>query len=93
MWLLSLGEMGDAFDAADFHREASDDVGRKRADRIGADPGMDIDVVEADAGIDVDELVQHWDWKAKRQADDVDHEIMQIVGALGGSAANYQRER
>ena len=54
------GDGGDPFDAADFHRAVNDAVDRERADHIGADLGIDVDVVEADADIDFDELVKHW---------------------------------
>ena len=54
---------------------------------------MDIDVVEKDEDVDFDELVKHWDLNMKRQADEVNYEIMKIVGTLGGNVFQYRRER
>ena len=52
---------------------------------------MDIDVVEKDEDVDVDELVRHRDLSMKRQADEVNNEIMQIVGTLGGNVTKYRQ--
>ena len=86
------GDGGDAFDTTDFHHEVNDEIDKDRADRIAIDPGMDIDVVEKDDDVDVDKLVKHWDFNTERQADEVNNEIMQIVGTLGGNAIQYRRE-
>ena len=73
--------MGDSFDTTNFHHEVNDEVDEDRADRIGADRGMDIDVVGNEADVDSDELVKYWDLNMRRQAGEVNHEIMQIAGA------------
>ena len=59
----------------------------------GDTPMMDIDVVEKDEDVDSDELVKHRDFTMKRQADEVNNEIMQIVGTFGGNVIKYRRER
>ena len=87
------GDGGDAFDTTDFHHEVNDEIDKDRADRFAIDPGMDIDVVEKDEDVDFDELVKHWDLNTKRQVDEVDNKIMQIVRTLGGNAIQYRRER
>ena len=85
------GDGGDAFDTSDFHHKANDEVGRDRADRIGADPDMEIDAIENGADVDFNELVKHRDLNMRRQADEVNHDIMQIVGTWRGNAIKYRR--
>ena len=50
-------------------------------------------MIENDADVDFGELVKHWDSNVRRQADEVNHEIMQTVGTLGGNVFKYRRER
>ena len=61
------GDRGDDFDASDFHREVNAEVDQENAVCIDADPGMDVDVVEAD--VDFDHLFRHWELNMKRQVD------------------------
>ena len=70
------GDGGDAFDTTDFHQEVNDEIDKDRADRTAIDPGMDIDAVDKVEDVDFDDLVKHWDLNTKRQAGEVNNDIM-----------------
>ena len=67
----------------------NDEIDMDRADCIAIDLGMDIGIVEKDEDDDFDELVKHFDLNMRRQADEVNHEIMQMIGTLGGNAVQF----
>ena len=62
-----------------------------RSERIANDPGMDIDLVDGDA--DMRELLESIARDVRQQVNEIDMDVMQIIGSMGGGSSRYRRER
>ena len=89
------GAGGDPFDTTDFHDEVNVDIDQRAA----AEGGMDIDIIEAsgaavaDGDVSFAEYLDCYDHQLQQEARQVNGEILEIVGSLGGNVGKYRRER